>query len=94
MSVPHIPGIPVDPDTPAELRARIDLTRRELGDTLEELASRTDVKARARRKAGRAVRTGRARKAASGGGAALVLALAAGLLYRRRERRHRRRRRR
>lgn len=34
--------------TPEQLRAEIELTRRQLGDTVEALASRTDVKARAK----------------------------------------------
>ncbi|MFD6826928.1 DUF3618 domain-containing protein [Streptomyces sp. NPDC060085] len=38
--------------TPAELRERIEHTRRELGDTVQALADKTDVKARAQRKAG------------------------------------------
>ncbi|MEE1938393.1 DUF3618 domain-containing protein [Streptomyces sp. TRM 70361] len=74
-----VPGIPADPDTPAELRARIERTRRELGDTLEELAARTDVKKHARRKAAQAAQAGRrgARPLAAGGGLVLALALAA-----------------
>ncbi|URN12263.1 DUF3618 domain-containing protein [Streptomyces radiopugnans] len=55
---PNTPGIPSDPETPAELRERIDRTRRELGDTIEELAARADVKALAQRKAAGAVRAG------------------------------------
>ncbi len=86
MSVPNIPGIPTDPETPAELRARIDLTRQELGDTLEELAAKADVRARAQRKAREAMRTGRARRAATASGAVLAVALAALVLYRRRHR--------
>jgi hypothetical protein len=34
--------------SPAELRAEIDQTREELGDTVEALAEKTDFKARAR----------------------------------------------
>jgi ElaB/YqjD/DUF883 family membrane-anchored ribosome-binding protein len=37
-------------DDPAELRAEIERTRRELGDTVAALAEKTDVKARAREK--------------------------------------------
>ncbi|GAA2457524.1 DUF3618 domain-containing protein [Streptomyces macrosporus] len=85
MSIPNIPGIPADPETPAELRARIDLTRQELGDTLEELAAKADVKARAQRKAREAMRDGRAKKAAMAGGALLALALAAAVLYHRQQ---------
>jgi ElaB/YqjD/DUF883 family membrane-anchored ribosome-binding protein len=39
------------PDNPAELRAEIERTRRELGDTVAALAEKTDVKARAKEKA-------------------------------------------
>ncbi|MFF1520206.1 DUF3618 domain-containing protein [Streptomyces sp. NPDC058305] len=38
--------------TPAELREQIEHTRHELGDTVQALADRTDVKARAQQKAG------------------------------------------
>lgn len=34
--------------TPEQLRAEIELTRAQLGDTVEALAARTDVKARAK----------------------------------------------
>ena len=34
--------------TPEQLRAEIELTRTQLGDTVEALAARTDVKARAK----------------------------------------------
>jgi ElaB/YqjD/DUF883 family membrane-anchored ribosome-binding protein len=37
-----------EPKTPEQLRAEIELTRRQLGDTVEALAARTDVKARAK----------------------------------------------
>jgi hypothetical protein len=36
--------------TPAEIRAEIDQTREELGDTVEALAEKTDVKAQAKAK--------------------------------------------
>lgn len=36
--------------TPAEIRAEIDRTREELGDTVEALAEKTDVKAQAKAK--------------------------------------------
>ncbi|MCI0383831.1 DUF3618 domain-containing protein [Streptomyces sp. CNQ085] len=83
--VPVTPGIPADPDTPAELRERIDRTRRELGDTIEELAARADVKALARRKAAGAVRAGRRNTVplAVAGGAVLAIAAAAVVLRRR-----------
>ncbi|MFP8960687.1 DUF3618 domain-containing protein [Streptomyces nanhaiensis] len=82
---PDTPGIPSDPETPAELRERIDRTRRELGDTIEELAARADVKALAQRKAAGAVRAGRRNAAplAAAGGAVLALAVAAVVLRRR-----------
>jgi Protein of unknown function (DUF3618) len=38
------------PESPAELRADIERTRQELGDTVAALAEKTDVKARARDK--------------------------------------------
>ena len=38
------------PDNPAELRAEIERTRLELGDTVAALAEKTDVKARAKEK--------------------------------------------
>ena len=37
--------------TPEQIRADIEETRRDLGDTVEELAAKTDVKARAEAKA-------------------------------------------
>ncbi|MET7745996.1 DUF3618 domain-containing protein [Streptomyces sp. NPDC005385] len=40
------------PPTPAELREQIEHTRHELGDTVQALADKTDVKARAQQKAG------------------------------------------
>ncbi|WP_101258778.1 DUF3618 domain-containing protein [Streptomyces barkulensis] len=83
--VPDTPGIPADPDTPAELRERIDRTRQELGDTIEELAAKADVRALAQRKAAGAVRVGRrnAVPLAVAGGAVLALAVAAVVLRRR-----------
>jgi hypothetical protein len=48
-------GTPVgdeqDGRTPEQIRADIEETRRDLGDTVEELAAKTDVKARAEAKA-------------------------------------------
>ena len=43
-------GSPVDeqPRTPEQIRADIEQTREEVGDTVEALAAKTDVKARAR----------------------------------------------
>jgi ElaB/YqjD/DUF883 family membrane-anchored ribosome-binding protein len=38
------------PDNPAELRADIEQTRQELGDTVAALAEKTDVKTRAKEK--------------------------------------------
>jgi ElaB/YqjD/DUF883 family membrane-anchored ribosome-binding protein len=38
------------PDTPEEMRAEIERTREELGDTVAALAEKTDVKARAKDK--------------------------------------------
>lgn len=38
------------PEDPAELRAEIERTRQDLGDTVAALAEKTDVKARAREK--------------------------------------------
>ena len=40
-----------DQRSPEEIRADIEETRRELGDTVEELAAKTDVKAKAQEKA-------------------------------------------
>ena len=37
----------VEPDSPEAIRADIEETREELGDTVEALAAKTDVKARA-----------------------------------------------
>ena len=41
------PPVETEPRSPEEIRADIDETRRELGDTVEALAEKTDVKARA-----------------------------------------------
>lgn len=49
----HVPA--VTPTDPAELRAEIVRTRAELGDTVEALAGRFDVKARAKDAAAQAV---------------------------------------
>ncbi|MFC6883839.1 DUF3618 domain-containing protein [Actinomadura yumaensis] len=45
-------GPPEDTDSPEELRAHIERTRADLGDTVEALVAKTDVKARAKAKAG------------------------------------------
>ncbi|MEA2248506.1 MAG: hypothetical protein QOH46_3035 [Solirubrobacteraceae bacterium] len=49
---PGAVSAPVDrrPDDPQQLRAEIERTRRELGETVAALAEKTDVKARAREK--------------------------------------------
>jgi hypothetical protein len=39
-----------DTQDPAQIREQIEATREELGDTVEELAAKTDVKAQAKRK--------------------------------------------
>lgn len=52
-------------DDPAALRAQVERTRERLGDTVEELAARADVKARAREKA-----AGARERASHAGGAA------------------------
>ena len=63
--------------TPEQLRAEIDDTRADLGDTVEALAAKTDVKTRAREKADELKRTATSKKdelvakakgATSGGG--------------------------
>lgn len=41
---------PVEEKTPAEIREEIEGTRAEMGDTVEALAEKTDVKARAQAK--------------------------------------------
>ncbi len=75
-----------DGASPAELRARIERTRQELGDTVAELAEKADVKSRAQEKAARikdsaAAATHRltgstaVRTAAAAGGALLAGAL-------------------
>ncbi|WP_405914647.1 DUF3618 domain-containing protein [Streptomyces sp. NBC_00728] len=48
----HTPADQHSTPTPAELREQIEHTRHELGDTVQALADKTDVKARARQKAG------------------------------------------
>jgi len=81
------------PDDAAELRQQIRQAREQLGETVEELAAKTDVKARARRKAtelagrvkggaGRALARDVPSLAAAGG--ALVMALLAAWLWRKR----------
>ncbi|WP_392958235.1 DUF3618 domain-containing protein [Streptomyces sp. LN245] len=49
----HTPPDQHSTPTPAELREQIEHTRHELGETVQALADKTDVKARAQRKAGR-----------------------------------------
>jgi ElaB/YqjD/DUF883 family membrane-anchored ribosome-binding protein len=39
-----------EPEDPAQIREQIEATREELGDTVEALAAKTDVKAQAKRK--------------------------------------------
>ena len=52
---PGTTGAPVtDPKNPDQIRAEIEATRRELGDTVEALAAKTDVKAHARKRVERA----------------------------------------
>lgn len=59
-------------DDPVRLRAQVERTRERLGDTVEELAARADVKARAREKASEA----RERASHAGGAARRRLARA------------------
>jgi ElaB/YqjD/DUF883 family membrane-anchored ribosome-binding protein len=49
-TTPPPEGKPDEERTPAEIRAEIVATREELGDTVEALAAKTDVKAQARAK--------------------------------------------
>jgi ElaB/YqjD/DUF883 family membrane-anchored ribosome-binding protein len=49
-SVTDQPGAGQTPDDPQQLRADIERTREDLGDTVAALAEKTDVKARARDK--------------------------------------------
>jgi hypothetical protein len=68
-----------DPDTIAEVRAEVERTREELGETVEALAHKADVKARAREK----VEEVKAHAVEAGGGRIPPLAIAgaaAGLL--------------
>jgi hypothetical protein len=72
--------------TPEQIESDIERTRGELGDTVEALAAKTDVKARAQAKAGElkekapdsVVDTIRANPAALIGGAALIVAFLLG----------------
>lgn len=71
--------------SPAELRARIERTRHELGDTVAALAGKTDVKGRAQDRAARLKdrtlhRTAAARERLGGSGAARTAAVAGGAL--------------
>ena len=65
--------------SPEEIRADIKETRRELGDTVEELAAKTDVKAHAREKV-QSVKESRAPLIAAG----VVLAVVVGVVLIRR----------
>jgi hypothetical protein len=72
-------------DDPEALRAQIERTRSELGETVEALVAKADVRARAREKfAGMTARAGRkaseARGVAPWGAAALLGALAVALV--------------
>lgn len=46
-TTPMTPAAAGEPQTPEEIRAQIDQTREQLGETVEALAAKTDVKARA-----------------------------------------------
>ncbi|MGW3820199.1 DUF3618 domain-containing protein [Streptomyces sp. NPDC005046] len=48
----HTPADQESTPTPAELREQLEHTRHELGETVQALADKTDVKARAQHKAG------------------------------------------
>lgn len=51
---PGTVGAPVEgPKDPEQIREEIEATRRELGDTVEALAAKTDVKAHVRERIGR-----------------------------------------
>jgi Protein of unknown function (DUF3618) len=60
MAGPAAGAPPAAPDDPLELRQEIEQTREQLGEAVEELADRIDVKARAQDKAGRLSRRLRA----------------------------------
>ena len=93
-------GIESSGDTVAELRANRDLRRAQLGDTVEALAAKVDVKARARRAALRTkarvrrlgddgvriVSRSPARAGAIGGGAVAAVGAVGGLVLLRRHR--------
>ena len=68
-----------DQRSPEEIRADIRETRRELGDTVEELAAKTDVKAKAQEKI-ESVKQSRAPLIAAG----VVVAVVAGVVLIRR----------
>lgn len=53
------PNNGADAPTPEELRERVEGTREELGQTIEELAAKVDVKARAREKGTNLLRSAR-----------------------------------
>ena len=58
-------GSTTGPAADAELREDIERTRQELGETVEALAAKTDVKTRARKKVGQAKEQATARAAAA-----------------------------
>ncbi len=65
-----------DQRSPDEIRADIKQTREELGDTVEQLAAKTDVKARAQAKADEVKQTASEKRvpiAAIGAGVALAV---------------------
>ncbi|MBO8187956.1 DUF3618 domain-containing protein [Streptomyces spirodelae] len=80
---------------PEELRAQVEETRRELGETVEALAARADLKAQGRQKAAElrnraqhAVETTRGNPAAAAVPAAAGCALLVVILFLARHRRH------
>ena len=79
-SGPGVDAGQTDARSPEEIRASIEQTREELGDTVEELAAKTDVKAHAKAKV-EEVKQSRARLIAAGVVAAIVIA---GVVLRRR----------
>jgi len=50
MTIGQEPGAPVSEDDPDEIRAQIEETRHELGETVEALAAKVDVKAQVKDK--------------------------------------------
>ena len=51
MTTPEGTAAPASPDDPQQLAEEIERTRQRLGETVEALAAKTDVKARAQEKA-------------------------------------------